>query len=125
MQTMTNYVRKDKLVSSSKTNLMELEPTLDESCINSVRTGSRRHISQHQTVGSRKAMTNKGGSVGISKDNKTCTTGYTTQVGGNTLLQMEQDVTTAGDILNYPYSYDQDRAQEVVFQEKLYRASHE
>jgi hypothetical protein len=34
----------------------------------------------------------------------------------------EQDLTTAGDILNYPYSFDQDQAKEVVFQEKLYRA---
>lgn len=39
------------------------------------------------------------------------------------MLRMDGDATTAGDILNYPYSYDQDRAQEVVFQEQLYRAS--
>lgn len=27
-----------------------------------------------------------------------------------------------GDILNYPYSFDQDRNMEVVFQERLYKA---
>ncbi len=36
--------------------------------------------------------------------------------GNNTIAQMDdQDLTCAGDILNYPYSYDQDQAKEVVF----------
>ena len=53
----------------------------------------------------------------------TKSTGFTTRVGGpQTVGGNISDTMNAGDILNYPYSYDQDRANEVIFQEKLYKA---
>lgn len=80
------------------------------------------------TIGSRQALlTTKGSMVAISKHNQTRTTGYTTVPGGgpgthaladediDRMMEItgtghegiaEFDLTTAGDILNYPSSYD-------------------
>lgn len=64
----------------------------------------------------RMAKSEKGSLVGISKGNMTKSTGFTTKVGGpQTIGGNISDTMNAGDILNYPYSYDQDRANEVVF----------
>ena len=49
----------------------------------------------------------KGSLVGISKGNITKSTGFTTKVGGpQTIGGNISDTMNAGDILNYPYSYD-------------------
>jgi hypothetical protein len=44
--------------------------------------------------------------VGISKGNMSKTTGYTTGVGDHPHTIGNFSDTNAGDILNYPYSYD-------------------
>jgi hypothetical protein len=53
------------------------------------------------------AKSEKGSLVGISKGNMTKSTGFTTKVGGpQTIGGNISDTMNAGDILNYPYSYD-------------------
>ena len=62
-------------------------------------------------------------SIGKTRGAPTATTGFTSNMHPQNDASMALPETS--DILNYPYSYDQDRQVEVNFQEKLYRAGHQ
>ena len=53
----------------------------------------------------RQTKSEKGSIIGISKGNMSKTTGFTTAVGDPHTIGNYSE-TNAGDILNYPYSYD-------------------
>lgn len=121
LQTMTNYARRD-LGNVSQQQLsknLTQDDAQSQGAMSEIHNNDRNRLLAQSVH--RQAKSEKGSIIGISKGNMSKTTGFTTAIGDPHTIGNFSD-TNAGDILNYPYSYDQDRANEVIFQEKLYKA---